>query len=86
MIDVSKLTKRDVGREVRCTYEDEDGNEDKGIGKIVSWDRNYICVKYSILPSCVSTESNEIGWFTSPDKLVFIEIVTRADLMDLEED
>ncbi len=91
MIDIKKLTKEDIGRGVVFTYHTGEKRE----GKIVSWDYTHIYVRYYNVrnPDKERCEDNKkIGLrsvsedleFTGPPKI--IEIITRADLMDLEDD
>ena len=96
MIDISKLTKEDIGREVILTYL----NGDTFNGKIVSWDirkDDTIYVRYdkpeNKWDNNEEDETNDttgirtginILNFNGPPKPK--EIITRADLMILEDD
>ena len=87
MIDINKLTKEDKGRDVIL--------RDDHKGKIVSWDKELIYVRYyNPDKEWIGTkeENKKNGLLSYPDDMDFIaplksiEIVTRADLMDLDND
>ena len=97
MIDVKKLTNRDVGREVIYTS----SNDGDFKGTIVSWniEKDSVYIKYDdpieiwLKKSAASEEINDItGLSTNPYLVKFVEppkpkeIVTRAELFIFDED
>ena len=84
MINIKTLTKDDIGREI--IWELGSGEY---IGRLVSWDDEWIYVRCCPPPACCSKKTNkETGIRTSPRELGFkyFKIITRADLMDLSDD
>ncbi len=93
MIDLKKLTDKDVGRKVIYKYFDTIKE-----GEILNWNSHYARVKFN------KSENDgylETGTYESlieniyldfiPDSMALrftepIEIITRADLMDLDDD